>query len=141
MLFRSSLQCRRPGFDPRVGKIPWRRERLLTPAFWPGEFHGLHSSWRCKEWDTTEQLYLLTFTLPPYHNCLILFPYIFLSIQKIPICQALRQERIWQGRWALVFAESSGGPGPSEMMWERGPSSSTPPWLTTHLPSLLSVPP
>ena len=29
--------------DPWVGKIPWRRERLLTPVFWPGEFHGLYS--------------------------------------------------------------------------------------------------
>ena len=29
-----------------VGKIPWRRERLPgTPAFWPGEFHGLYNSW------------------------------------------------------------------------------------------------
>ena len=28
-------------FDPWVGKIPWRREWLPTPAFWPGEFHGL----------------------------------------------------------------------------------------------------
>ena len=28
------------GFDPWVGKIPWRRERLPTPVFWPGEFHG-----------------------------------------------------------------------------------------------------
>ena len=24
-----------------VGKIPWRRERLPTPVFWPGEFHEL----------------------------------------------------------------------------------------------------
>ena len=24
-----------------VGKIPWRRGRLLTPLFQPGEFHGL----------------------------------------------------------------------------------------------------
>ena len=23
-------------FDPWVWKIPWRRERLLTPVFWPG---------------------------------------------------------------------------------------------------------
>ena len=23
-----------------VGKIPWRRERLSTPVFWSGEFHG-----------------------------------------------------------------------------------------------------
>ena len=33
----------RPGFDPWVGNIPWRRERLPTPVFWPGEFHGLRS--------------------------------------------------------------------------------------------------
>ena len=24
---------------------PWRRERLPTPVFWPGEFHGLYSPW------------------------------------------------------------------------------------------------
>ena len=24
-------------------KIPWRRDRLPTPVFWPGEFHGLYS--------------------------------------------------------------------------------------------------
>ena len=46
-------------FDPWLGKIPWRRERLLTPVFWPGEFHGLYSPWGHKEWDTTEQLSLL----------------------------------------------------------------------------------
>ena len=40
---------RRPGFDPWVRKIPWRRERLPTPLFWPGEFHGL---WGRKELDT-----------------------------------------------------------------------------------------
>ena len=27
---------------PWVGKIPWRRERLPTPVFWPGELHGLY---------------------------------------------------------------------------------------------------
>ena len=42
-----------------VGKIPWRRERLPTPAFWPEEFHGLYSLWGQKESDTMEQLSLL----------------------------------------------------------------------------------
>ena len=45
-------------FDPWVGKIPWRRERLPTPVFWPGEFHELYSPWGSKESDTTEQLSL-----------------------------------------------------------------------------------
>ena len=53
---RIRLQCGRPGFDPRVGKIPWRRERLPTPVFWPGAFHGLYSLWGLKESDATERL-------------------------------------------------------------------------------------
>ena len=40
-------------------KIPWRRERLPTPVFWPGELHGLYSPWGRKELDTTERLSLL----------------------------------------------------------------------------------
>ena len=50
--------CGRPGSHPWVGKIPWRRERLPTPVFWPGEFQGLHSPWGRKESDTTERLSL-----------------------------------------------------------------------------------
>ena len=50
-LVKNHLQCRRPGFDPWVGKIPWRRERLPTPIFWPGEFQGLYSPWGHKELD------------------------------------------------------------------------------------------
>ena len=45
------LQCGRPGFSPWVGKIPWRGERLRTPEFCPGEFHGLYSLWGRKESD------------------------------------------------------------------------------------------
>ena len=56
--YRIHLQCRRPGFDPWVGKIPWRRGWLPTPVFWPGESHGLYSPWDCKELDRTEQLSL-----------------------------------------------------------------------------------
>ena len=40
-LVKIHLQCRRSGFNPWVGKISWRGERLPTPIFWPGEFHGL----------------------------------------------------------------------------------------------------
>ena len=58
------MQCRRPGFDPWVRKISWRRERLPTPAFWPREFHGLCSPWGYKESDTTEWISLsLSFIL------------------------------------------------------------------------------
>ena len=56
----------RLGFDPWVGKIPWRREQLPNPVFWPGEFHGQrslagYSPWGCKELNTTEWLSLSLF--------------------------------------------------------------------------------
>ena len=41
--WRICLQCRRPGFDPWVRKIPWRREWQPTPGFSPGESHGQRS--------------------------------------------------------------------------------------------------
>ena len=31
--YRIHLQCRRPGFDPCIGKISWRRDRLPTSVF------------------------------------------------------------------------------------------------------------
>ena len=52
----------KPGFDPWLGKIPWRRAWQSTPILLPGESPwaeepgGLHSPWSRKELDTTEQL-------------------------------------------------------------------------------------
>ena len=56
--WRIRPQCRRPGFNSWIGKIPWRREHLPTPVFWPEESCGLYSTWGCKELDTTERLSL-----------------------------------------------------------------------------------
>ena len=36
-------QCGRPGFNPWVRKIPWRRKWQPTPVFLPGKFHGWRS--------------------------------------------------------------------------------------------------
>ena len=42
------------GSIPGLGRFPWRRERLPTPVFWPGEVNGLDVPWGCKELDMTE---------------------------------------------------------------------------------------
>ena len=39
-------------------ETPWRKKRLPTPVFWPGEFHGLYSPWDLKKSDTTDWLSL-----------------------------------------------------------------------------------
>ena len=49
----------RPGFDPWVGKIPWRRAWQPSPVFLHAEFHGQrslvgYSPQGHKESDTTE---------------------------------------------------------------------------------------
>ena len=53
----------RPGFDPWVGKIPWRWEWLPTPVYWFGEFHRQrslagYSPWGGKECNRAEGLTL-----------------------------------------------------------------------------------
>ena len=40
------------GSIPGLGRSPG--EGKGYPLFWPREFHGLYSSWGCKELDTTE---------------------------------------------------------------------------------------
>ena len=52
-----TCQCRRhkrSGFDPSVGKIPWRRAWQPTPMFLPRESHGQRSLAGCWPWDLKE---------------------------------------------------------------------------------------
>ena len=61
--WRIHLQFRRLGFDPWVGKVPWRRAWHPTPVFLPGESHGQgslvgYSPWGSKELDMTKWLFL-----------------------------------------------------------------------------------
>ena len=56
---RIRLQCRSPGFNPWVGKIPWRRKWQPIPVFLPGKSQGQrslapYSPWHHKQLDTTE---------------------------------------------------------------------------------------
>ena len=49
------------GFNPSVGKIPWKRALQPNPVFLPGESHGQrglagYNPWGHKESDTNEQL-------------------------------------------------------------------------------------
>ena len=65
---------KRPGFDPWVGKSPWRRKWQPTPVFLPGESHGQrtligYSPWGRKESDTTERLHFhFSFTYMNIHG-------------------------------------------------------------------------
>ena len=63
---KASEQRGGPGFDPWVGKIPWKRKWQLTPVLLSGKSHGRrslagYSPWGRKESDTTEWLHFLSF--------------------------------------------------------------------------------
>ena len=56
----NACRCERPGFDPWVGKIPWRRAQQPTAVFLPGESQGQRSLAGCSpqghtEFDVTER--------------------------------------------------------------------------------------
>ena len=87
---RIFLQCGRPGFDSWVGKIPWRRGRLPSPIFWPGEFHGLYSPWGHKELDRTQQLSLI---LPAVISLVkaMVFPVVMYGCESCTIKKAEHQ--------------------------------------------------
>ena len=44
-------RCRRRGFHPWVGKIPWRRKWQSTPIFLPGKSHGQRNLVGSSPWD------------------------------------------------------------------------------------------
>ena len=76
-------RCKRYGFNPWVGKIPWRSAGQPTPVFVPGESHGQRnlanfSPWDCKESDTTEQL----------------------STQHTPIHKSIKNNKILQDKFS-----------------------------------------
>ena len=62
----------RPGFDPWVRNIPWRREWQPTTLFLPREFHGQRSleGCSCKQLDMTEghSRYTYTYTQRQTHR-------------------------------------------------------------------------
>ena len=61
-----------------VGKIPWRREQLSTPVFWPGEFHGLYSPWGHKESDMTSNFHFTSL-----HFTFWFFPDKYLEVELL----------------------------------------------------------
>ena len=61
------MRCGRHGFEPWLGKIPWRGKWKPTPVFLPGKFHGQrslvgYSPWGHNESDTTEHTRVHTHT-------------------------------------------------------------------------------
>ena len=83
--WRICLQCRRPVFNPWVGKIPWRRECLPTPVLLPGEFHGqraiVHGFAKSRTQLSISYTHIMTYV---YHFGIILNSFPALKICVLP---------------------------------------------------------
>ena len=66
---------------------PWRRERLPTPIFWPGEFHGLYRPWGLKKSDMTEQLSFYFSLFTENYNYVFPVPHLY----EVELFLCLRQ--------------------------------------------------
>ena len=90
----SCLQCGRPGFDPWVGKILWRRKWQPTPVLLPGKSHGQrsmvgYSPRGCKESDTTERLHRHSAEkawpyLPIFITMLLIYSFFHMAKNHVP---------------------------------------------------------
>ena len=111
------LQCRSPGFDPWVRKIPWRRAGQPTPVFLPGESHGQrslvgYSPWGFKESDTTQRL---TFSFK-----------ILKQFGRSPLL-VRRASSIWNSIW---LRNSSAGDGAADQMGQQLSQTQGPRWVS-----------
>ena len=80
-------------------KDPWRRERLPTPVFWPGEFHGLYVHGVAKSWTWLRNFY-------------------FTSQDSAQTCRIpISRDWAWELSWATDFPSEL--PGPSSL-WKVG---------------------
>ena len=111
--YKICLQCRRPGFNPCVGKIPRRREWQPTSAFLPGESHGQrrrvgYSLWCHKESEMTEQLTHIWMMLRKKW-CIFILDFckvpgimICISVWKPWNCKGVMENKTGQRGWAVT---------------------------------------
>ena len=102
--WRICFQCRKPGFESWVGKIPWRREWQPTPVFWPGEFHGqsMESQWVGRSW--------VTFTLLIWHP-----PYIQIVLHQRLLCSSHRSSSVMPFAHSQLLTRKQKWPFPTSL--------------------------
>ena len=98
-LVKNPPAMRETRVDPWVGKIPWRRERLPTPVFWPGEFHGLYRSQRV--W-ATFTFNLIMVNMAAFMLCVFLTT-VLERKNKTKIFECLKSTGTMQSKWTPIL--------------------------------------
>ena len=92
------LQFGRPGFNPWVGKISWRRERLPTPVFWLFQY----SLYRINTWSFP--LLVFKIMVGSLHGCVLscfsrvrLFATLWTVAHEAPLTMGFSRQEYWSG--------------------------------------------
>ena len=102
---------RETGFDPWVGKFPWRSKWLPTPVFLPGKSHGRrspvgYSPWGRKESDTTVRLHLTSLHFrPQWRGWVALWSESVSScvcVTSFLVCSVARCVRLFATLWTVA---------------------------------------
>ena len=108
--YRVCLQCGRLGFDPWVGKIPWRRKWQPTPVLLPEKSHGRRSlvgygPWSRKELDMTGETSLVVsiiHTVLKQYRCLSSLScmrYVYHAMRASLVAQRVKHLPTMQETW------------------------------------------
>ena len=74
--------CRKHGFRPWMGQIPWGREWQSTPVFFPGKSHGQRSRVGCSPWGHTELDTTKWLTTHAWEHTMLLAFYFCLTLKE-----------------------------------------------------------
>ena len=110
----SACQCkehRRHGFNPWVGKIPWRRKWQPTPVFLPGKSHGQRSlagfTKSRAQLSTHRHTYMELVTLSMPRLICAVFHWLMLGTQlHTQKCPYRSQECSWEMRFTRSLLQS-----------------------------------
>ena len=97
----------RPGLDPWVGKIPWRRKWQPTPVLLPRKFHG----WRSLVAPTVHGVTKSRTRLSDFMTCIYIFKYLTAEFSKgrgtrdqiANICWIIEKARVPEKHLFLLY--------------------------------------
>ena len=89
-------RCKRCGFNPWVGKIPWRKAWQPIPAFLPGESHGQRSLVGYSPWGLKDR-WLSTAWDSIFHSSVHILNSLFSFVMfNITLCRDSQTEVVWE---------------------------------------------
>ena len=155
----SACQCRKPRFNPWIGKIPWSRKWKSTPVLWPGKSYGQWSlvgyiahgvaksqtrlrDWVCTQahmWGKTRMIVGITMMVPLLQNvgpCPVCIRFSPMSSRHQDLNMPFQLCRVqWAYYSSKMFVEYLLNPKPCAKQLTKMIKIWSPPWTSLNTES------